>query len=101
MSGDHPLSISHIRNPTSLTFKHWRLLRSIRLSPLTMEKVFGRRKTLIPSLFTPGAFPTINAAMKNIVERQVDMEEVQTARFDIGAYKAPGPDGIHGIFYQG
>jgi hypothetical protein len=30
--------------------------------------------------------------MKNIVERQVDMEEVQTARFDIGAYKAPGPD---------
>lgn len=47
-----------------------------------------------------GAFPTINDAMKNILERQVDMEEDKTATFDIGAYKAPGPDGIHGIFYH-
>ncbi|OMO87944.1 reverse transcriptase [Corchorus capsularis] len=38
--------------------------------------------------------------MNEMLTREVTEEEIKSAAFDMGALKAPGPDGFSGIFYQ-
>jgi len=42
----------------------------------------------------------VTTEMNNMLLAQVTMEEVKEATFQLGALKAPGPDGLTGIFYQ-
>lgn len=42
----------------------------------------------------------ISADMNDILLRQVEEWEVKQAVFDLGPHKAPGPDGLNGLFYQ-
>jgi len=43
---------------------------------------------------------TVTEEMNEALIRQVTKEEVQQAVFQMGATKAPGPDGLSGLFYQ-
>ncbi|KAB2625965.1 hypothetical protein D8674_017625 [Pyrus ussuriensis x Pyrus communis] len=42
----------------------------------------------------------VSAVMNNGLVRPVTLEEIQTAAFQMGGMKAPGPDGFQGIFYH-
>nr|XP_025692428.1 uncharacterized protein LOC112794656 [Arachis hypogaea] len=51
-------------------------------------------------LNAPGLFPTLSYEEQNQLGRMVTIEEIQSAMFSMGAWKAPGPDGLPPIFYQ-
>ncbi|OMO59554.1 reverse transcriptase [Corchorus capsularis] len=43
----------------------------------------------------------VTAAMNEEITKEVTEEEIMEAAFQMGALKAPGPDGYNGAFYQG
>ena len=47
-----------------------------------------------------GLFPALSADSVKELEASVSMEEVKLVVFSMGAFKAPGPDGLHALFYQ-
>ncbi|GKV24612.1 hypothetical protein SLEP1_g34198 [Rubroshorea leprosula] len=44
--------------------------------------------------------PVITSEMNNSLCIDITLEEVKAATFQLGAFKAPGPDGFPGVFYQ-
>ncbi|KAL4291122.1 hypothetical protein GQ457_14G012230 [Hibiscus cannabinus] len=42
----------------------------------------------------------VTDTMNRELEKEVTEEEIRKATFDLGAFKAPGPDGFSGIFFQ-
>lgn len=44
--------------------------------------------------------PTVTAEMNEHLIAPLTLQEVQCAVFQLGATKAPGPDGLNGLFYQ-
>lgn len=42
----------------------------------------------------------VTPEMNQSLQRPITLEEVQSAAFDLGATKSPGPDGFSGTFYQ-
>jgi hypothetical protein len=44
--------------------------------------------------------PCVTPEMNNILCVEYTREEVKKALFDIGDLKAPGPDGLHAIFFK-
>ncbi|GKV49287.1 hypothetical protein SLEP1_g56044 [Rubroshorea leprosula] len=44
--------------------------------------------------------PVITSEMNNSLCADITLEEVRAATFQLGAFKAPGPDGFPGVFYQ-
>lgn len=44
--------------------------------------------------------PAITSSMNSTLIRPVSSEEIELAVFQLGALKAPGPDGYPGLFYQ-
>ncbi|GLT60633.1 hypothetical protein SLA2020_333910 [Shorea laevis] len=44
--------------------------------------------------------PVITSEMNNSLCADITLEEVRIATFQLGAFKAPGPDGFPGVFYQ-
>ncbi|KAK9912300.1 hypothetical protein M0R45_036169 [Rubus argutus] len=44
--------------------------------------------------------PIVTDDMNQSMCKPITEEEVKDAAFQMGAHKAPGPDGFHGIFYQ-
>lgn len=38
--------------------------------------------------------------MNDYLTKHVTFKEVETAVFELGALKAPGPDGLNGLFFQ-
>jgi hypothetical protein len=44
--------------------------------------------------------PRVTEAMNDVLLAPFSAEEVKKALFDIGDLKAPGPDGLHAIFYK-
>ncbi|RYQ97763.1 hypothetical protein Ahy_B08g093845 [Arachis hypogaea] len=51
-------------------------------------------------LNAPGLFPTLSYEEQNQLGRMVTVEEIQSSMFSMGAWKAPGPDGLPPMFYQ-
>lgn len=45
-------------------------------------------------------FPTLNRNATLWLNREVTEYEIKLAAFNLGAHKAPGPDGIPTIFFQ-
>jgi hypothetical protein len=44
--------------------------------------------------------PRVSPRMNEILTAQFTAEEVKKSLFDIGDLKAPGPDGLHAVFYK-
>ncbi|KAL6194550.1 hypothetical protein ACLB2K_035632 [Fragaria x ananassa] len=44
--------------------------------------------------------PVVTEEMNHNLSMPLGEEEIKAAAFEMGANKAPGPDGFHGIFYQ-
>lgn len=44
--------------------------------------------------------PKVTQYMNEMLMAQVMDEEIKGAVFDLGALKAPGPDGLSGLFYH-
>lgn len=44
--------------------------------------------------------PKVTETMNRNLGLPVTVEEIKSAAFQIGAWKAPGPDGINGLFFQ-
>ena len=42
----------------------------------------------------------VNEEMNKRLIKEVSEEEVMKVAFELGAMKAPGPDGFNGVFYQ-
>ncbi|XP_020985915.1 uncharacterized protein LOC110274883 [Arachis duranensis] len=51
-------------------------------------------------LVASGLFPTLTSEEVGRLDRMVAVEEVFAAIFSMGAWKAPGPDGLPPMFYQ-
>lgn len=45
-------------------------------------------------------FPTLSHGDKNLLNREISEKEIESAVFQMGAFKAPGPDGLPPGFYQ-
>lgn len=50
--------------------------------------------------FISGKFPQLSNLQLSAINREYSVEEVHIALKDMGSMKAPGPDGIHAVFYQ-
>lgn len=48
----------------------------------------------------PASFPRLSDAVLSHIQRDVTDLEIREAAFYIGAFKAPGPDGIHASFFH-
>ena len=42
----------------------------------------------------------VNEEVNECLMREVKEEEIRNAIFQLGTFKAPGPDGFNGFFYQ-
>lgn len=42
----------------------------------------------------------VSQEMNDVLMKEVTDKEIKEAAFDLGALKAPRPDGLSGIFYQ-
>ncbi|KAF7140294.1 hypothetical protein RHSIM_Rhsim06G0103400 [Rhododendron simsii] len=49
---------------------------------------------------TDHIFPKVTGEMNRILTKQVNNEEIRVAVFQMGALKAPGPNGYPGLFFQ-
>ena len=64
------------------------------------EELFSSSEPVAPHLAIRGAFPTLNQATLDGLARDISADEVKSALFEMKAFKAPGPDGLHAAFYQ-
>lgn len=54
----------------------------------------------VPRLVAVHSFPHLNEYDIRMLKTQVTQENVRRAVFDIGATKAPKPNGVQAIFFQ-
>lgn len=56
------------------------------------ERDMGAVLDIVPKL--------VSDEMNEVLEMEVDEKEIMSAVYELGALKAPGPDGFNGFFYQ-
>lgn len=59
-----------------------------------------RSESCLQEAFPSGLFPSISEAKLLSLQRECSDDEVKRALFEMGPYKAPGPDGFHAGFFQ-
>lgn len=64
------------------------------------KELFNGERFIRTNLITYSGFPQLSEEHKIVLRGSISEEEIKRATFDIGGFKAPGPDGIQAIFYQ-
>lgn len=64
------------------------------------KNLFTKDNTCEPTGAIKGAFPRLSAAQWDDINHEIAKEEVTEAIMVIWPVKAPGPDGLHALFYQ-
>jgi hypothetical protein len=73
------------------------------LNPIILQfftNLFSSENNVIDSDFLDKIVPTVTGEMNENLIAPFTMEDVKKAVFQIGDLKAPGPDGLHAIFYK-
>lgn len=64
------------------------------------RKLFEKDEKCVLEHALKDKFPQLDEGMRNDLNKPFMDEEVKMAVFDMASLKAPGPDGLHAIFYQ-
>lgn len=112
VSGDRNTKFYHAATVVKRTQKRVAGLRNIDDDLITdkgtMKKMmtdyfkdlFSKDNSCDISVAIRGRFPDLSAKSKNEISRPVLDDEIKCAIFDMAPLKAPGPDGLHAMFYQ-
>ena len=72
----------------------------MKLKPEQLIFLLSFERVIRTNLITYSGFPQLSEEHKIVLRGSISEEEIKRATFDIGGFKAPGPDGIQAIFYQ-
>lgn len=64
------------------------------------HELFKSDLQITSPLHTSHSFPNLTEEEVRLLSADVTNEEIRAAAFDMGAFKAPGPDGLQAFFYQ-
>lgn len=62
--------------------------------------LFTSNGTQLGGCATASSFPRLSEEDRELLSAVVSVQDIKEAVFDMGAFKAPGPDGLQAFFYQ-
>jgi hypothetical protein len=90
--------IKKLKDPTCQFVEGTDLLNPVIVSYFT--NLFSTDNSTIDPIFMDKVIPKVTQDMNDMLTAPFLAEDVKKAVFSIGDLKAPGPDGLHAIFYK-
>ncbi|XP_061345946.1 uncharacterized protein LOC133291662 [Gastrolobium bilobum] len=78
----------------------WNPRRSLTLAVDYFEKIYTAEETSLDDFPVRGAFPHLEEVNLAGLGEAPSNEEIKSIVFNMGKFKAPGPDGLQAVFYQ-